>query len=121
MNPKWVGWLALVWLCGVILGATSEEYQPADWEERVSQTKMNYLLNFENTTCQQSSFGVITFPLPNPQYFITLLNVATMNFEFLSGEGFQFVRWGLQTFALMGILSFIWSATELLQGFIPFT
>jgi len=121
MNPKWIGWLALIWLAGAILGGTYEEMSPTAWNVKVSETKMEYLLNFKNTTYQQSSFGVITFPLPNPEYFSTLLNVATMNFEFLQDEGYQFVRWGLQTFALMGILAFLWSATELMQGFIPFT
>jgi len=121
MNPKWIGWLALIWLVGTIYGATSEQMPAADWNTRVSESKMEYLLNFKNTTYQQSSFGAITFPLPNENYFSTLLNVATFNFEFLQGEGYQFLRWGLQTFALMGLLAFIWSATELLQGFIPFT
>lgn len=121
MNPKWVGFLAFIWLVGVILGATYDKMDSAEWDARVSETKMEYLLNYKNVTYEQGVFGTVTFPLPNPTYFETVLNIATFNFEFLQGEGYQFIRWFLQIFALMGVLAFIWSAVDLLQGFIPFT
>ena len=121
MNPKWIGILAFIWLIGVILGATYEKMDSDAWNARVDETKMEYLLNYQNVTYEQNVFGTITFPLPNPDYFSTVLNIASFNFEFLQGEGYQFIRWLLQIIGLMGVLAFIWSAVDLLQGFIPFT
>ncbi len=110
--------MAFVWIIGVIWGSSFEYYTGTDWAGVTGQSTLNYLLNYNNIVYQQSVFGTLTFPMPNPSYFTEWLRVGMMDFQFLSGD-LVIVQWFLQLFGLCGIVAFIYTVFTVLTGFIP--
>ncbi len=122
MNPKWVGFLAFVWIIGVLWGSSYEASSTFSYATGATattpQSTLNYLLNYQNIVYQQPVFGNLTFPMPNTQYFLEWLRVGTMNFYFLDGD-LVVVQWFLQIFGICGIVAFIYTVFTVLTGFVP--
>jgi hypothetical protein len=134
MNTKWLLFAVFVWIIGMIFGATFEKHTGDDWTGARDETTLEYLLDYKNITYSQSTFGDISFPMANAEYFSTLLRCMTFQFEFFepydsNGDGTkdantwaQLVKWVIFVpFSIAIIFALIYSFVTLLQGFIPFT
>ncbi len=122
-----MGLMVAIYIIMIILGATMDNASNynvyGQWQgASSSESIFSYLTNFGNATQQFSTFGPISLPVPNMDYFNAMFQVMTLRFSWMmDGSYMQMVYYvAFLPLTAMGILFSIMFFIGIIRGNISF-
>ena len=126
MSSKFMGLMVAIYIIMIILGATMDAATNYDisgqWQGAGSESIFSYLTNFSNATQQFSTFGAISLPVPNTDYFNAMFQVMTLRFSWMmDGSYMQMIYYvAFLPLTAMGVLFSIMFFIGIIRGNISF-
>ncbi len=127
MSSKFMGLMVAVYIIIAILGATMDNAANYDvhgqWKgAQPSESIFSYLTNFGNATQQFATFGAISLPTPNFEYFNAMFQIISLRFSWMMDGGYMQMVWYIAFLPLvaMGILFSVFLFIGIIRGNITF-
>ena len=126
MPIKWIGFICVVWIIGILLGGTFDGQTSATntWGPE-GETSLEYISDIRKVTYVEGETGAFAWLTPNPEYFDAMFAMLSWDFGFLrcSGSdnncGYAYFRYiVLIPFTIVALFGFIYMFVTLLQGFL---
>lgn len=122
-----MGLMVAMYIIIAILGATMDSASNYEvygqWDGAASSESIfSYLTNFGNASQQFTTFGAISLPKPNFEYFNAMFQVLTLRFSWMMDSSYLQMIWWIVflPFTTMGVLFSIMFFIGIIRGNISF-